>query len=185
LGRLHRATTSSRAGGPAARSLARAALAVALAVAVAGCGGAGIAAVPPGGPGTTEQTSAGERHWALVLLDMTNSTRAAEGLPPLVLDDAASQAAYEHCWDMDVRDYFAHSNPDGEGPAQRLARHGVACRVAGENLAKGQATPEDVIDEWMESPPHRATLLHPHWTHVGIGVHTRAEGQWWGQVFYR
>jgi uncharacterized protein YkwD len=150
-----------------------------------GCGGAGPARIPPGGAGTIEATSGGEHAWSLEVLDRTNAVRAAAGLPPVVLDESASSAVYEHCWDMDVRGYFGHASPEGEGPAQRLARHGVACRVAGENLAQGVASPDDVIDEWLSSPPHRATLLHPHWTHVGVGVHTTIEGQWWGQVFYR
>jgi uncharacterized protein YkwD len=113
-----------------------------------------------------------------------NEIRSGRGLKPLTIDERASRAAYEHGWDMDLRDYFAHVNPDGEGPEERLARHGVGRPAVGEVLARGHATPEDVVAAWMASPPHRANLLHPGWTRVGIGIHSGpAEGPWWTADF--
>jgi uncharacterized protein YkwD len=114
---------------------------LAVALVLVGCGGAAAPIVPPGGAGTPAASSVGEEDWALEVLDLTNKVRAANGLGPLVLDAKASAAAYDHCWDMDVRGFFDHENPDGEGPKERLARHGIDTPWVGENLARGHATP--------------------------------------------
>ena len=45
----------------------------------------------------------------------------------------------------------------------------------GENLATGQQTPEEVVDAWMKSPPHRRALLNPKFTETGFGM---AAGKW-------
>jgi len=150
------------------------------------CGGASAPSVPEGGAGTLLIASSGEQAWALRVLDLTNLERSSRGLAPLVLDAAASAAAYDHCWDMDARDFFDHVNPDGDDPADRLRDHGVELIVAGENIARGQASPEEVVQAWMASPAHRENILYPGWTHIGIGIHAGPErGPWWAQEFYR
>ncbi len=158
---------------------------LALAILAAGCG-SGAPVVAPGGAGSLTAQSDGEQDWGLQILALTNAERAAHGLEPLLLDEFASNAAYEHAWDMDLRDFFAHVNPDDEDPRDRLLRHGVAYEIAGENLARGQTSPEEVVQAWMDSPSHRENLLYPGWTHIGIGVHTGpVDGPWWVQEFYR
>ena len=153
---------------------------------VAGCGLAAEPIVPDGGPGTLTYSSVGEQVWAQQVLDLTNAERAAHGLAPLILDEAASKAAYEHCWDMDLRNYFDHQSPDGEGPADRLAKQSVEYRDAGENIARGHGSPYEVVQAWMASPSHRVNMLYPGWTHIGIGVHSGpSRGPWWTQEFFR
>jgi uncharacterized protein YkwD len=99
---------------------------------------------------------------------------------------AASQVAYEHCVDMDVRDFFSHTNPDGDGPGDRIAAAEISHAGWGENIAWGYASPQAVMDGWMNSPGHRANILNSAWTHVGIGVHAPGVGgPWWTQVFLR
>jgi uncharacterized protein YkwD len=130
--------------------------------------------------------SLGERGWAEEVLALTNRERESHGVAPLVWDDGAAEAAYEHSWDMHVRDYFDHVDPDGNGPAERLAEQEVLFLYAGENIARGQRSPMEVVQAWMDSPGHRENLLSPVWTHVGIGVHTGPDrGPWWTQEFYR
>jgi uncharacterized protein YkwD len=154
---------------------------LALALATSGCGSAGGGAVAPdGGGGTTTAASSGEVDWGFRLLDALNGARAQSGLAPLLLHDAASDAAYEHSWDMDLREFFDHVNPDGEEPVDRLERHGIDRPYAGETLARGYETPEDVVAAWMDSPPHRETILYAGWTHAGVGVHAGPfDGPWW------
>ena len=161
-------------------------LVLGLALLLTGCGAAAPTVSPLGGPGTLTTTSAGEQAWALEVLHLTNLERAAYGIPALELDEAASNAAYAHAWDMDLRSYFDHVNPDGEGPPERLARHGVDFSYVGENIARGQVTPAEVVKAWMDSPSHRVNMLSEFWTHIGIGVHSGTErGPWWAQEFLR
>ncbi len=176
--------TPQRGRGRWARG-AGAALALVAASWLGGCGGGAPAVVAPGGAGTLAATSDGEFDWALQVLELTNEIRAEHGLDPLVLDESATEAAYEHSWDMDLRDFFDHVNPDGEHPIDRLARHGRVEPWVGENLARGHASPAEVVAAWMDSPDHRANLLYPWWTHVGIAVHTSpVGGPWWTADYF-
>lgn len=142
---------------------------------------------PPGGAPNTGSTTmpAASEALAREVLDLLNDERADEGLGPLVLHIDASDVAYDHCVDMDVRDYFSHTNPDGESPGDRLAAAGVSHSGWGENIAWGYRTPEAVMVGWMNSPGHRGNILNDGWTHVGIGVHDGPGGPWWTQVFLR
>jgi uncharacterized protein YkwD len=153
---------------------------------LAACGAGAPVVAPAGGAGSLSTMSDGEQGWAREVFELTNLEREARGIPPLHWDDRAAEAAYEHCWDMHLRDFFHHVNPDGQDPGDRLAEVGVEFRYAGENIARGQLTPREVVRAWMESPGHRENMLSPAWTHVGVGVHSGAErGPWWAQEFYR
>ena len=156
------------------------------ALAMTACGGGAATAVPVGGAGTLTVASTGEEAWKMEVLELTNAVRAEHGLQPLILDPVASEAAYEHSWDMHLRGFFDHVNPDGEHPHDRLARHGVEFEISRENLARGHASPQDVVEGWMASPSHRANILYGGWTHIGVAVHSgAANGPWWAQEFYR
>jgi len=151
-----------------------------------GCGGGGTAVVPVGGAGALSESSAGEQAWAREVLDLTNAERAARGLAPLIWEDRAARAAYDHAWDMHLRGFFEHVNPDGEDPTARFVRYVPEFTWVGENLARGHVSPEAVVEGWMASPDHRANILYPGWTHVGIAVHSGpAQGPWWVQEFYQ
>ncbi|MNR50485.1 Cysteine-rich secretory protein family protein [compost metagenome] len=47
--------------------------------------------------------------------------------------------------------------------------YNITFRYAGENIAKGQRTPEEVVKDWMNSPGHRKNILNPHYTMIGVG----------------
>jgi uncharacterized protein YkwD len=141
-----------------------------------GGGGTGDAVQPPG------EMSDAERAAALAVLALVNEERADAGLWPLVWDEQAATAAYAHAYDMDARDYFDHYSPEGVGPAQRMAAAGVVGDAWGENIAWGQPTPEDVMDDWMGSSGHRSNILSVSFDRIGIGVHVGA-GTYWVQDF--
>lgn len=152
---------------------------------LAACGTRAPAIIAPGGSGSLEAPSIGEELWAARLLELTNEFRASQHLPPLELAEDACVVAYEHAWDMDGRAYFSHVNPDGEGPRERFARHGIPAEWVGENLARGQATPEEVLQAWIDSPDHLANLIYPGWTRVGLAVHSRrGAGPWWAADYF-
>lgn len=77
---------------------------------------------------------------------------------------------------MVSRRFFEHDTPEGRSPADRLKAIGYArgrSVSAGENLAWGareDATPRKIVRLWMESPGHRADILRPSYTEIGIGI---------------
>jgi uncharacterized protein YkwD len=101
------------------------------------------------------------------LLSAVNATRTAHGLRPLSVDGTLTRAARAHSLEMIRGGYFAH----GDFRGRMLAFH-VRGPFVGENLAWGNgayASPTTVISEWLRSPEHRANLLRPSFTRIGIG----------------
>lgn len=93
------------------------------------------------------------------LIDLVNEYREQANLPPVTLDAQLSRIADRHNRDMAERGYFAHCSPDGDCLTDRLQEQGYQARLWAENLAAGQATPENVLRAWHESPAHRENLL--------------------------
>jgi len=157
--------------------------------ALGGCGVGGIDALDEalgnGGSGApiAATMSASERSLAEAVFALVNEERARTGIEPVAWSEPAATAAYDHAVDMDLRDFFAHDNPDGASPGTRLARVGVGGRGWGENIARGQASAAAVMDAWMNSPGHRANILNPTYRFLGVGVHTGIDGPWWVQDF--
>jgi uncharacterized protein YkwD len=104
-----------------------------------------------------------------------------EPAAPLVQDARLDCAARLHSQDMFERDYFDHTNPDGEAPWDRMERAGYAYGRAGENIAFGSTTAGEVMQQWMNSDGHCANIMSPGFVDVGIGYH--AGGALWTQVF--
>lgn len=109
-------------------------------------------------------TSAGVITW-------TNLQREQNGLPPLLQQSQLDQAARLKLDDMFQKQYFAHESPTGEGPGEVVAKAGFAYLTVGENLALGDfANDEDLVNGWMNSPGHRANILHQTFTHIGVAA---------------
>ena len=113
---------------------------------------------------------------------LTNAQRTAHGCPALRADSRLQLAAVEHSVDMRARDYFAHDTPDGVTPWTRIEARGYSDPSA-ENIAMGQATPQAVVDAWMNSPGHRANILNCSSKAIGVGVQFGPDGPWWTQDF--
>ena len=80
--------------------------------------------------------------------------------------------------------YFSHTRPDGREFFTAFDENNVDCMWAGENLAMGQRTPEDVVRAWMESPGHRAAILSSDFGHLGVGIAIDSNGTlFWAQTF--
>lgn len=103
------------------------------------------------------------------MLVMINKERTKKGLKILVADEALRKVARAHSQDMLSRSYFAHKNPDGQGPFDRLEKAKINFRTAGENLALAQ-TLEAAHTNLMKSPGHRANILNKSFGKVGIGI---------------
>jgi uncharacterized protein YkwD len=103
------------------------------------------------------------------MLEMVNKERIKAGLKPLKADPEMSRVARAHSRDMFVRGYFAHNTPEGKTPFDRMRAAGVQFSAAGENLALAQ-TLEIAHTNLMNSPGHRANILHPSFGRLGIGI---------------
>jgi uncharacterized protein YkwD len=119
------------------------------------------------------------------VLDLVNAERREADLPELLWHQGAADVAFAHSVDMAVRGFFSHTNPDGLGPSERISAAGIPWSALGENIAQGQGTPTHVMSSWMGSSGHRANILNPTFTHLGVGVRTGSSGPWWTQNFLR
>jgi uncharacterized protein YkwD len=112
------------------------------------------------------------------IIALTNQERAQNGVGQLTDNaelDAAAQAKAE---DMATKGYFSHISPDGETPWQWITNAGYQYQYAGENLAVRFINSSDVVNAWMASPSHRANIVKPVYTDIGVGA---AEGNYEGQ----
>ncbi|MGW5607819.1 CAP domain-containing protein [Streptomyces sp. NPDC003753] len=116
------------------------------------------------------------------VLKLVNQERAKVGCSPVTPNGPLRKLAEAFSEDMAARNFFDHTDPDGKDPWQRAAVLGIT-DLGGENIARGQATPQDVMDAWMNSPGHRANILNCDFTTLGVGVHLGSGGPWWTQDF--
>ncbi|MFD7624769.1 sigma-70 family RNA polymerase sigma factor [Streptomyces sp. NPDC059851] len=114
---------------------------------------------------------------------LVNAERAKAGCGPLKDDAQLRTAAQRHSDDMAGRDFFSHTSPDGTDPGDRTTAAGYRWSTYGENIAKGQQTPESVMESWMNSPGHRANILNCSFKDIGVGIHRSSGGPWWTQNF--
>ena len=117
------------------------------------------------------------------MVTLANQERAAAGCAQaLVVDERLAEAAQAHSTDMSDRNYFSHTSPEGETFVDRATAAGYPSPAA-ENIARGQRTPEQVMNDWMNSDGHRRNILNCTYRAIGVGLDT--DGWYWTQVFGR
>ena len=117
------------------------------------------------------------------ILDLVNNAREKEGLNPLTLNSKLNQAAQNHAEKMIATGIFEHEI-EGKKVQDRLEDVDYAWVRAGENLAAGQETAEDVMTSWLESEGHRANILKADFVELGVGAARDDENTlYWVQVF--
>ncbi|MDC0769077.1 sigma-70 family RNA polymerase sigma factor [Streptomyces sp. HD] len=134
-------------------------------------------------PPSTPQPQSAPTDTVGQVVALVNKERSAAGCGPLAEDPLLNKAAQGHSDDMAARDFFDHTNPDGEDPGQRITAAGYNWSTYGENIAQGQQTPEAVMESWMNSPGHRANILNCSFKDIGVGIHNGSGGPWWTQAF--
>ncbi len=106
------------------------------------------------------------------LLEAMNAARSQDGQSALVLDSTLTDVALSRARDLVERGYFGHYGPDGGSAFSELAARGVDYALAGENLARnnyvGSKTVAAAFEGLMASPGHRANILEPRFTRVGV-----------------
>lgn len=116
------------------------------------------------------------------VLSLVNAERKKEGLSPLTWNDQVAKAASVRA--TEIQTSFSHTRPNGSNFATVLRENGVTYRGAGENIAWGQKTPEQVVNAWMNSPGHRANIMNKNFTGIGVGYVQNASGTpYWVQLF--
>ena len=110
-----------------------------------------------------------KQNYEAEMLVMINEERQKHGLKPLQADPEMLQVARAHSQDMFAKGYFAHDDPEGRDPFDRMKAANIRFETAGENLALAQ-TVEIAHVNLMNSPGHRANILNPSFGRVGIGI---------------
>ena len=111
---------------------------------------------------------------------LVNAERRKNGLSELKYNWQLSRVARYKSEDMRDKGYFSHTSPTYGTPYQMMRSFGISYRTAGENIAKGETSPEAVVKGWMNSSGHRANILNPSFTEIGVGF---ASGNYWTQMF--
>ncbi|MFA5675638.1 MAG: LysM peptidoglycan-binding domain-containing protein [Christensenellales bacterium] len=118
------------------------------------------------------------------VFEIVNKERLNRGLPLLKLNAELSRVARFKSQDMIDKGYFAHQSPTYGSPFQMMQKFGLRFSAAGENIAYGQRTAEEVMRTWMNSAGHKANILSQAYTNIGIGVAKAANGTlYWTQMF--
>jgi len=123
-----------------------------------------------------------------VLLQLVNDVRKAgckcgsTAMPPVAAitwDDRLATAAYYHSKDMNDKNYFDHTGQDGSSPGERITAAGYKWRSYGENIARGQADEQAVMNSWLKSEGHCKNIMDAGFKEMGVA----RVGAYWTQVF--
>lgn len=118
---------------------------------------------------------------AASVLNLVNQNRLSAGLHSLKLDSSLCQAAQIRA--NEIVSSFSHTRPDGRKFSTVLTDNGIRFTAAGENIAWGQRSPEEVMSAWMNSDGHRANIMNQTYTKLGVGHVTVNGRQYWVQLF--
>lgn len=127
-----------------------------------------------------------ESDQALEVLRLVNAERKKQGLKELVLNHTLNGIATKKAEDMRDNNYFSHQSQRYGSPFEMLQSFGVKYSSAGENIAAGQKTAQDVMNDWLNSSGHRANILNENYTELGVGyVEGGTYGTYWVQLFVK
>lgn len=138
-------------------------------------------------PGQSEEENGNsgtetELSYAEQVVKLVNEERAKYGLSPLTIDKSVESAALVRS--KEIEKSFSHTRPNGSSFSTVLKEQGVNFMGAGENIAWGQKSPEEVMQGWMNSEGHRANILNAKFTKIGVGYYQNSNGtNYWTQLF--
>jgi uncharacterized protein YkwD len=115
------------------------------------------------------------------VFDLLNMHRMRNGVAALTYDPKLEQAIQGHCMHMATHTFFDHGAPESAVAAFNVRAQLCGAGAAGENIAAGQRSPQDVMTSWINSAGHNRNMLDPSFKRVGIGRY----GSQWGQIFGR
>ncbi|ANF97383.1 CAP domain-containing protein [Paenibacillus bovis] len=107
--------------------------------------------------------------FAAQVVDLVNQERSKAGLKALAVDTNLQTMGQDKAMDMYKNNYFSHTSPTYGSPFDMMKTYKISFRAAGENIAKGQTSPAQVMNSWMNSAGHKANILSKNYTHIGVG----------------
>ena len=132
-------------------------------------------------PTPTTKPEPNAEQMAQEVIRLVNEERAKVGKAPLQYNAKLQEAAMVRAKEISI--FYSHDRPDGRDGLTVLGEYGVGC-PDGENIAYGYGKPEAVMNAWMNSQGHRAEILSPTATHIGVGFYKAANGRYyWVQDF--
>ena len=119
------------------------------------------------------------------IIRLVNAERKKRGISSLSVSNKLSSAASIRANELTQK--FSHTRPDGRSYISAAESLGYTFSYIGENIASGQNSPQDVMNIWMNSPGHRANILNPEYTEIGVGLDyaNNIYGLHWVQLFGR
>lgn len=135
----------------------------------------------PGQVLTIPEADASVTGYEQEVIRLVNEIRVQNGLKELTYNWELGRVARYKSKDMHDNRYFSHTSPVYGTPFQMMKSFGITYRSAGENIARGQRSPEAVVNAWMNSSGHRANILNASFTQIGVGY--VADGNYWTQMF--
>ena len=135
----------------------------------------------PGDVITIPSVDTSVRAYEQEVIRLVNVLRGQYGLTPLTEHWELSRVARYKSQDMHDEGYFDHTSPIYGSPFTMIKNFGISYRSAGENIAMGYSTPQEVVRGWMNSSGHRANILNGGFTRIGVGYVT--DGHYWTQMF--
>ncbi len=127
------------------------------------------------GGGLPDSTSAAPAKFQEDVLQLVNQYRTSAGLGSLSMDGELANMAMVKAKDMHDNHYFSHNSPTYGSPFDMMRQFGITYRTAGENIASGQSSPTQVMNDWMNSPGHRANILNNSFSKIGVAYYN---GEW-------
>ena len=115
------------------------------------------------------------------VIRLTNLERTKAGLKPFVTNWELSRVARYKSEDMSKTGTMSHNSKTYGTPFQMMKSFGITYKSAGENIAQGQRSPQEVVKAWMNSSGHRANILDKNFNQIGVGY--SAKGNYWTQQF--
>ncbi|TBL81123.1 CAP domain-containing protein [Paenibacillus thalictri] len=137
--------------------------------------GSGSANSGSANSGSTSGSVTSTSAFASQVVALVNQERAKSGLKSLASDSALSSMALDKAKDMYTNNYFDHTSPTYGSPFDMMRSYGISYTYAGENIAKGQQSPQEVMNSWMNSAGHRQNILSPNYTKIGVAYYN---GEW-------
>lgn len=120
------------------------------------------------------------------VISLVNKERTDRGLPALLSNEVLAKLARLKSKDMIDQKYFDHQSPTYGSPFEMMKSFGITYQNAGENIARGQSTAEEVMKAWMNSPGHMENILKEEYQEIGVGAAEDSNGQiYWTQMFIR